>query len=126
VGRHHSQNGVAASLGMNMGCSQRDEGLSGSTLGHDHGGPLLLPPFHHSHQGDGLCGKWLAQKSFDAGRYGVIKLMQRGKLRKDTISQEIEVRPHICCDVSYVVMLHETPFPCADLSTDDHITYTLS
>src|SRR5580700_9415087 len=44
---------------------QRDKCLAGAALRGHHGCLRLLPTFGHSHDGNGLCRKWLSQQSLD-------------------------------------------------------------
>ncbi len=66
-----------------------------------------------------------AQKFSEPRRGDVVNPVKRRVTAQNPLAELNGVSPEICGDVSYVVMLHGSPFLSALLRVDGHITFIL-
>src|SRR5271165_2788390 len=95
---------------MNQHASESNERLARATLRHDIGIPRELPTFAHAHDRKGLRWIWNSHHLGKQRRRGFVGAVQGGVRCQNSISDLVRVSPQICCDVSYVVVLHGRTF----------------
>ena len=103
------ENGLSGA--MHQHASQSDEGFARAALSYHVGVASQLPPLAHAHNCQGLG--WIRSTDHPGKQWrrSFVGAMQSWVGREDPFPDFVRVSPQICCDVSYVVMIHESTSP---------------